>query len=137
MISLSLLVILVRRKAFASWILFQFLSIVFSIFFYNIQFSCIHILNNKNMFIDIFGKLHLETRMSKGQSTVSFPCFWRDCRFYLRHFCSTCRTILIQSALCFPDPKEAFTYSQHVCKYYIKFFTELWSQPVCSVKDNN
>ena len=29
--------------------------------------------------------------------------------------------ILIQRALCFPDPGETFTYSKHVCKYYRKF----------------
>ena len=31
-----------------------------------------------------------------------------------RHFFGMCRMILIQSALCFPNPGEAFTYSQHV-----------------------
>ena len=59
--------------------------------------------------------------MSNGQSTVSFQCFWRDCRFYPRHVFSTCRMIPIQSSRCSPDPGEAFTYSQHVCKYYRNF----------------
>ena len=39
-----------------------------------------------------------------------------------------CRKHLIQCALCYPDPREAFKYPQHICKCHKKFSAAAWSQ---------
>ena len=45
------------------------------------------------------------------------------------------RTHMILRALCYRDPREAFTYLKHTCKCYRKFFTATQSRSTPSTSD--
>ena len=73
-------------------------------------------------------------------SKVDFTWIFRKSKKFsvcFKIICNACRTVLIQSALCYPDPGDCFRYPQHVCNIRRNFSRELWSSRVCSTKGVN
>ena len=73
-------------------------------------------------------------------SKMDFALIFRKSKKFsvcFKIICNACRTVLIQNALCYPDPGDCFTFPEHVYNMRRNFSRGLWSARVYSQKDVN